>query len=269
MQAQAVTISDNYVTEICPKVSGWILTHEANRTVVRVETGEIFYANRDHKNRDQKLKLDRQLAFGTPVVCAVMYRGRNDGYLYGEIVEFSPLPEIKLGVSRPLALIDAANISSNLGGDMNVRYGWHFGAVKTWALAWGLDAAGYEPFFVCDPNFRQTCWENHAPSDWAMFNANSRWRCMTYQFDNEKEQNADRAILEMAEANPDAIVLTTDRFVEHRAEHPWLATPEGKARIFLGDGDTSERRLHLRGRYIDVPDLDIHVKIPLPLFTFN
>ena len=230
---------------------GWFQTGTP-RPLVRLEDGGVFYPNPAGTSG---------LLPGTPLTCLVLNR-HADGTFDGELLEAHRLPEVAPGEERPLALIDAANSSSD-GPDPSL---WTTGAAKLFAACFALDRACYRPVCVADPGFLLAC-QGHAPSSAAVnlirgaFSRRWKWLCRA--FDGRSDQHADVALLRLAEEHPDAVLITGDAYREHVAAFPWLATPSGRRRIHrisVRDVDSEPSR-------IELVSLGVSEAIALPLFA--
>ena len=229
---------------------GWVLRQHGGETLAVLTEGALV-----------RLVPDRSLNFGTPVDVVIHEQSqRRRGEFYGEVLTARALPTLN-GEERPLALLDAANLST----ENREPESWRIGAVRSWALAFGLDEAGYKPVFVADPGHLRAALRH--PLSAAVYGtvrslmARTRgwqWRCVD---DGAARCDvADREILRLAEANPGAIILSRDHFAsaELRTAFPWLTTASGQARIFcptFSDGRAFVGSLGVAG------------SLPAPLFA--
>ena len=223
--------------------TGWIWRQNGGETIAVLADGFLCH-----------LVPDRSLNFGTPVDVVVhQLHPRHRDVCYGEVVASRPLPNLTHGEERPLALLDAANLST----ENREPESWRIGAVRTWALAFAFDESSYTPVFVSDPGHVRAALRH--PLSAAVytyvrsFMARTRgWQWVCVDDGLAVRDRADRELLRRAEACPSAIIVSRDKF-RHVA-----APSAGKERVHAPKF-TSER--------VILPKLGLTDEdLPIPLF---
>ena len=200
--------------------------------------------------------------FGTPLVVRVFGSADpNRPLACGEVVQAEDLDPIASD-DRPLALIDANNLTW-LGGPDGINVGdWRFGSAALFAAAWSLDRARFRPVVLCDPGLVELV-RAHEPSARALAAMRNRfadrWPMLCEVDGHGRAHLADRAILRRATASGDAIIVSRDGFRDSSliALAPWLATSTGRARLVAP---------RIEGDDLLIPKLRLRQRIPLGLF---